>query len=236
MTMTGLTAYDSTQINLIPSTAQVVVCYRDGRFANEAAAKARFPNAHIVPLTVRGGAAPGIDFETGDAEPDIVTWLTTVAEPPYVVYSDLSDMNGRLLPRIDRAGLPRSHYKLFPAHPNGIRHICGPNTCGQLPVDADATQYLWSPGGVNIDVSEFRDDFFGPPPKPAKQPAGHLNFQGSLDASSGRWTVHGMPSTDAVFGDVERWASVELQVCVGGKRRGQWRHHSLPWNAPPLGS
>lgn len=64
------TMYDSTDINAIPADATMVAAYMDGAFMNEDAARARFPNATIVRITVFG--APDvhvIDCETRDATP-----------------------------------------------------------------------------------------------------------------------------------------------------------------------
>lgn len=167
MTTIGYTlGFDATNVFLIPAGAEVVFCYPDGRFANEAAARARFPHAYIVPLTTRAGRAEGIDWEPGDSEPNIVTWLEQDGEGERpVIYADLSDLTGTLLPKlkahygtIPPPG-PGRPFRLLSAHPTGIEHICGPHSCGQLDVDADGTQYLWSPRGVNIDVSALLPSF-----------------------------------------------------------------------------
>ncbi len=184
--------YDSTQLGLIPRDAAVVFYYPDGRYAASAAAvRAQCPNAFLQPLTVRGGAFNGIDFEPGNAEPDPLDWLLDVAtgyRP--VTYADLSDLVDTILPRFEEhfetipPPGPARPFRLLAAHPNGVEHICGPHTCGELPVDADGTQYLWNPRNVNIDISALLPSFTAPAPIP--QPPGDTEMVAPYETSDGR--------------------------------------------------
>lgn len=62
--------YDSTNQAAIPATAAIVACYMDGRYANEAQCRARFPRATVVTITVLGAAGARVaDCETGDLTP-----------------------------------------------------------------------------------------------------------------------------------------------------------------------
>jgi hypothetical protein len=62
--------YDSVTAARLPADAKLVGAYVDGMYANEAAVRARCPQARVVTITVRGEAgADVIDCETGDATP-----------------------------------------------------------------------------------------------------------------------------------------------------------------------
>jgi hypothetical protein len=68
--------FDSVTPARLPANATMVACYRDGRYANEAEVRSRFPHATIVTITVRGQHdAHVIDCENGDATPaQAATW------------------------------------------------------------------------------------------------------------------------------------------------------------------
>ena len=64
--------YDSTAVSDLPATARMVACYANGRYANYAAAKARFPRIPVVSISVSSGSgdlAHVLDVENGDALP-----------------------------------------------------------------------------------------------------------------------------------------------------------------------
>jgi hypothetical protein len=65
------TMYDAVTVANIPAGALMVAGYVDGRYANLAAMRARFPHALIVPIAVRASTNDGLvlDIETGDATP-----------------------------------------------------------------------------------------------------------------------------------------------------------------------
>jgi hypothetical protein len=68
-----------------------------------------------------------------------------------------------------------------------------------------------------------------------QQPHGIFHFTGSFDADRGQWTIHGVPGPVG-FGPDEKWASAEIQVCVGGGQHdGDWRAQGMAFNSPPLG-
>lgn len=70
--------YDSVSPACIPIEATMVACYVDGRYANEAAMRKRFPHAQIVEIAVRASTDAGqvLDVERGDATPlEAVGWV-----------------------------------------------------------------------------------------------------------------------------------------------------------------
>ena len=63
--------YDSVTVDCLPADATMIASYRDGRYANEAEVRRRFPDALVVTITVRGQSdADVIDCEQGDATPE----------------------------------------------------------------------------------------------------------------------------------------------------------------------
>jgi peptidoglycan hydrolase-like protein with peptidoglycan-binding domain len=80
------------------------------------------------------------------------------------VYASVDLMREEILPLV-RGWLPGS-VRLWTAHYGQGKHICGPKTCGELPVDADGTQWtstFQGAGGADIDASLLNDNFFGAP-------------------------------------------------------------------------
>lgn len=170
----------------VPNNAEAVLAYWDMRFRNLGAAQARFPKLHeagrIVALTC--GADPranGIDWEPGNVCPAIGPYIAEAEANKVwrpVVYADISDMK-HLIPEMANVIGPLSNpgpgrrVRILTAHPTGVEHICGPNTCGQLPWEADGTQYWWSSlhgNKVDYDISAVRTDFFPGLTQPAAKP------------------------------------------------------------------
>lgn len=94
-----------------------------------------------------------------------------------------------------------------------------------------------SVGGVSLDGNTaFSTDWGQRTKRPVSHtPAGHMNADVSLLANDGRWSVHGTHSADAHFGDDNALYTVALGVYVGGPRKGQWVHKSMPKNWTPPG-
>jgi hypothetical protein len=157
---------------------EAFAAYVDGGIGdqpNAAKVAAAFPGAHHLTITVTGAtlAADAIDAEQGD--PDAVSaadWvrrkLAAGARRP-VVYADLETPGysmREVLADLTALGIARTSVRLWTAHYGQGEHICGPHSCGELPVDADGTQWTdayHGPAGV-VDMSLLADDFFGPPP------------------------------------------------------------------------
>lgn len=177
--MTGITMYDSATNSQYPPGGAAYAAYVDGGVGdqpNYAYVVATFPQAHHLSITVTGAlAADAIDAEQGD--PDAVSaadWVRRKLAAGHwrpVVYADLEtpgySMND-VLADIAAVGISRDQVRLWTAHYGAGEHICGPGSCGLLPVDADGTQWTstapGAAGGV-VDVSLLRDDFFGQSPQ-----------------------------------------------------------------------
>lgn len=194
MEATGvIDGYDSTIISNIPRDAGAVVCYSDRRFRNDGEARAQFPHlvieGRIIALAAvteppnSDLAGDGVDTEPGNVGPagaaqSLKARIRAGHWRP-VGYADLSDMR-TLISDLHLIGIPtpppgpRRLVRLYSAHPTGIKHICGPATCG-FPIEMDGTQWWWSslqnPGGPDLDKNVFRDDFFRTAsPRPPTRP------------------------------------------------------------------
>lgn len=176
---------DSTIVGNLPEGYYAYAGYIDGRFATAAELAKRFPKAELVLLTVTGettgahGArvAPGADAEPGDLTAEqAVEWVlssTAIGERP-VIYASVGEAPGYGMTdvlRIMRAeGIERQEVRLWSAHYGHGPHICGPDSCEQIGVKMDGTQYTnaaMMPNGALVDMSILLDDFFDQPlPEP----------------------------------------------------------------------
>lgn len=138
---------------------------------NSARIAAAFPAAHHLSIALSAARdADALDVENGAASPaDVLPWVGRqgrrgVRRP--VVYASVSTMRDAIWPLVSHAP---GALRLWTAHYGQGEHICGPHSCGELPVDADGTQWtdaFRAPGGV-VDMSVLADDFFGPEPASA---------------------------------------------------------------------
>jgi hypothetical protein len=136
------------------------------------------PGVTCLSITIFGNRARCADFESGALSAGQAGGLLDhVLEPNPVLYTFASNAQNVV------ANAGNRKYQLWVAHTGQGPHICGPaghkytsNPGCQYPA-ADATQWVFSPGGVNIDVSVCADDFLhtGPPPPPP-DPHGYLRF------------------------------------------------------------
>lgn len=174
-----LTMYDTANgsFDTVPGDAQAIAPYMDGDFNNIAAARERFGHLfdlnRVVSLTCRAGDADAVDWEPGNTDPDPIAWYRQQRDsgrwrPGF--YADLFDMKQTILPRLGmiiqlgKPG-PRRPVRIITSHPTQEPHICGPKTCGQFPIDADATQYWWSSvahSPLDLDKTLIRADAFRP--------------------------------------------------------------------------
>ncbi|MDA0178786.1 hypothetical protein OJ997_00645 [Solirubrobacter phytolaccae] len=148
---------------------EAVAAYVNGKFANVAAAKAKFPHAHLLEIDVSGqGVGNAGDFEAGDMPyREAGTWarkrIAHVHRP--VVYFQVSSWTSV----IEALGPLRDQVRLWTAHYTGRPHLCS-SACGfGVHGTADATQWGSAqargtlPGvyaNRNIDVSMTSDTFW----------------------------------------------------------------------------
>lgn len=167
--------YDDVTVSLIPSSAQAVLGYTDGQYANRTEMRAAFPHALQTYLCVQGTdlTADGVDSEAGDAPISAVVSfvhqkLKQNRKP--VVYTFLAQMQ-ETLNAIYASGVPREKLIILCAHVTEVPHICTP-ACGfGLTETVDATQWTFTALGRNLDESlcapsYFERELVPPPPKP----------------------------------------------------------------------
>lgn len=157
--------YDSTNIGDIPKTAGMIAVYADGRYeGTEAAARARFPHALLVTITVRGEADRNVcDCETGDLTPaEAARWAKAeiaAGRHPTIYCSDSPWPSVKAA--VHAAGIDAKDVSWWIAHYDGDPTI---------PVGAVAKQYEGSPGNSpgHYDLSSVADYWPGvdPAPKP----------------------------------------------------------------------
>lgn len=181
--------YDSVTLDQVPAEPHAVACYINGRFANEAEAKQRFPHARILTISVSGNiASECYDIETGDYNPDEAADLFTTAKNAGVwrpcFYANLSTMP-HVEASLARVVHERNAVRLWVAYYNG--HT-------DLPAAYDAHQFTDHALGRNLDESICRDDFF-PPAKPAPAPVEHKGYAVKLvlDPTTGQWVTTPLP-------------------------------------------
>jgi hypothetical protein len=163
--------FDAVDIDQIPGDASVVAGYVNGNFVTFRQLSARFPNAHHLSIAVTAEAdADALDVEPGDAVArQVPAWYRRqkahgAARP--VIYASASLMTTGILPVLKQAGIARSDVRLWSAHYTYAEHLCGPGSCGEMPVQADATQWTNHAQGRNLDQSVLAANFFGAPPRP----------------------------------------------------------------------
>jgi hypothetical protein len=234
--------YDSTQRGLFPGDVQATAGY--GGLHNAYQSYYWFcedyPNAHHV-FIVCDAADDGpdgcqdvaLDMEKYDAgAQDAVVWVRRqfsrgVARP--ILYASLAVM-AVVLANLARAGISLSSVRIWTSHPTGRRHICN-GACGYAMPDSGiaATQYSWSPGAVNIDISALASDFFATPRPAPTAPEGAIlvtcvvNSDGRLE-----WTAFN-PQTGEVF---HTWQTTPGGGLVGAQknvRNCEWFSMGVPW-------
>lgn len=162
-----LTLDDSILAANLPAGAGAYGAYVDGRWADLAAVRARFPRARILSIAVFArDNADCLDIENGDATPaQAAVWVPRqrrrgVHRPGCYESADLVD---EVVARLTSAGLARPDFRLWSAHYGIGPHICGPDTCKACRTACDATQWTDAAPGLNgsrVDESLLLDDFF----------------------------------------------------------------------------
>lgn len=165
--------YDSDTNAAFPPGA-AYAAYVDGGLGdqpNYQAVKALFPAAHVMSIALfPDHDADCLDMEKGAAASTDFPWwyrrqrARGITRP--VAYASASPMGQFVLPVLAGAGIARATVRLWTAHTGAGAHICGPATCGELPVSADATQWTFTAVGhlgLMLDMSLLLDNFFETP-------------------------------------------------------------------------
>lgn len=167
--------FDSVSVSQIPVGPAAVAGYIDGEYVTAPLLTARFPHARILTIaTSPEHDAEALDVETGDAGPeDVPGWhgrqRKRGADRP-CLYASVDLMQTRVIPVLKAAGIPRTEVRLWTAHYAG-KHICAHDTCGELAIPADGTQWTDAAFGRDLDQSLLVAGFFAvPAPAPAKPP------------------------------------------------------------------
>jgi hypothetical protein len=183
--------YDTITNDQFPPGGEAYAAYVDGNLGNQpnfAYIVATFPKAqHLSVALFSNNNADALDVEPGASVPsDIPAWYNAqrkrgIQRP--CVYASASTMNDEILPVLSGAGIARGTVRLWTAHYDVGEHICGPNSCGALSINADGTQ--WTPNavvnGVTLDLDEslLLENFFTTDPTlstEAELQSGQLNL------------------------------------------------------------
>ena len=160
--------YDTISNDQFPAGGQAYAGYVDGAVGdqpNYAYIVRTFPKAfHLSIALFPGDNADALDVEPGASSPsDVPAWYARqkqrgIQRP--CVYASASTMTANILPVLNQAKISRSAVRLWSAHYGPGEHICGPNSCGAMPIEADGTQWTSNALGRNLDQSLLLDTFF----------------------------------------------------------------------------
>lgn len=221
-----LTMFDGVTVDNIPASARYIALYVDGSFNNYVAGKAHCPHADVLTITVvPADEAECCDCEVGDLTvPQAETWVEQrLAAGVYrpCVYANQDRWENQGL----RAGLEK--------YGDRVRRWVAafPGTGANVPAGYDAHQYETG----DVDTSVCLADFFDPPAPPKPEPKGIARAQLEVDLADLSWSLTPEAADGIVWRSESQYASLEVQVGVGGKLAGRWRHEPLPFDAEPLG-
>ena len=165
MSLSLIRAFDDTNVNLLPSNTEYAAGYVDGRFANIAAIRSRFPKLlGLLSITVLGGktVADCCDIETGDLVPAHgAQWIEDrlkAGQKRPCAYANRSTMP-TVIALMRALGIKRSQVRLFVADYTGKPHR-PVFMWGLKPCRADACQYTDHADGRSLDESVCANDFF----------------------------------------------------------------------------
>jgi hypothetical protein len=182
--------FDTIYNDQFPPGAAAYAAYVDGGIGDQpnfAYIVSAFPKAQHLSVSLFGNNADALDVEPGASTPSsIPAWYDTqrkrgIQRP--CVYASASTMNDEILPVLSQAGIARTAVRLWTAHYEVGEHICGPNSCGALSINADGTQ--WTPNAVVdgvtlvLDQSLLLETFFTTDPTiptEAELQSGQLNL------------------------------------------------------------
>jgi len=187
-----LTMYDCTDVGNLPAGADAYAGYTDGHFRNLAAIERRFAGSGAQFLSIAVFASDNadcLDIEALDA--------TNAQAPGWVkrrlkggasrpcLYTSVSNVDA-LVTTLNQAGIPRAEVRLWSAHYEQGKHICGPSTCRLTQHACDATQWTDTALGRSLDESVLLDTFFS---LSASAPANLLITEESMLLKTGEGAV-----------------------------------------------
>jgi hypothetical protein len=182
--------YDSVDLSQVPHNPHAVAVYRNGRYANEREARARFPHAHILTIDVTGSIiADCLDIERYDATPQQAPgWINKCHRAGIwrpCLYASENVWKTTLWQLLQDAQIPHTHYRAWVAKYDGL---------SQVPNGFDAKQFTDRALGRNLDESVCSDGFF--PTQASKPPVHHWdNASISFNPHTGQWKIHGTPAS-----------------------------------------
>jgi hypothetical protein len=160
--------YDTVSNNQFPPGGQAYAAYVDGSIGDQpnfAYVVRTFPQAHHLSIALfSSDNADALDVESGASAPSAVPgWYTRQKQrgiPRPCVYASASTITDSILPVLRQANISRSAVRLWSAHYGLGQHICGPGSCGAVPVEVDGTQWTSNALGRNLDQSFLLENFF----------------------------------------------------------------------------
>jgi hypothetical protein len=201
--------FDTAFNDQFPAGAAAYAAYVDGDVGNQpnySYIVSAFPKAqHLSIALFSSNNADVLDVEPGaSGASDIPGWYARqVARglPRPVVYASASTMNTEVLPVLSEAGIARAKTRLWTAHYGVGEHICGPDTCGALSVNADGTQWTSDARGLVLDQSLLLGDFFTTTTTTKPEPTvTEADLQtGELNSGYGAFTVIPVPLGTAKY-------------------------------------
>ena len=160
--------YDSAYNDQFPRGAQAYAAYVDGSVGDQPNYDyivKTFPKAHHLSIALfASDDADVLDVEQGAASPgDLPAWYDRqkrrgIQRP--CVYSNASTMKDTILPVLAHAKISRPSVRLWSAHYGVGEHICGPKSCGAVPIEVDGTQWTPNALGRTLDQSLLHENFF----------------------------------------------------------------------------
>lgn len=190
----------------LPPGYDAYLAYVDGVLSEDAdTVRSMFTAAHILTLTVLGGAAKadGCDRENGDLTAAAAAeWLhlaITAGQWRPVLYASRDNVPA-VLDVLSRAHVTPEQIRILSAHYGLGTHICSPSACGAS-FTADGTQWTDAypgVGGALIDMSALADDFFGPPAGWVFSAVRDLTARAGRTSVSLAWSAPDGPAPEAV--------------------------------------
>jgi len=196
--------FDTAFNDQFPAGAAAYAGYVDGDIGNQpnyAHIVSAFPKAqHLSIALFSSNNADVLDVEPGASDAsDIPGWHSRqvargIRRP--VIYASASTMDTQVLSVLSEAGIARANTRLWTAHYGVGEHICGPDSCGALSVNADGTQWTSAAEGLVLDQSLLLEDFFTTTPTPTSTGPTDTEAElqsGELNTGNGAFTVIPVP-------------------------------------------